>query len=155
LCRQIGVIDRGDSLSAAPVLLLIRGIPASVVFLYAILHIVSLRDVGRLVGPSDNGSGVDNRWRPLRTVLIGDLGAELGGDARIIDADFLLDNAVVPDGMKVELAWSRDGDQVSAAVIIERDVLRLMDVANPMPKAFEKPELVAYVEAKGEIPRVV
>ena len=132
-------------MNTAPVLLLIAGIPASVVFLYAILHIVSLRDVGRLVGPSDNGSGVNNRWHPLRTVLIGDLGSELGGDVRIIDADFLPDNAVVPDGMKVELAWSRDGDQVSAAVIIERDVQRLMDVANPMPKAFEKPELVANV----------
>jgi hypothetical protein len=29
-----------------------------------------------------------------------------------------------------------------------------MDVANPMPKAFEKPELVAYVEAEGRPPRI-
>jgi hypothetical protein len=30
-----------------------------------------------------------------------------------------------------------------------------MDIANPMPQAFEKPELVAHIEAEGKIARVI
>jgi hypothetical protein len=49
-----------------------------------------------------------------------DLGAELGGDIRIIEPDLLLDDALVPDGMEIGFAaWPLDRDQVPAAVIVE------------------------------------
>ncbi len=58
-------------------------------------------------------------------------------------------------GVEVGFAWPGDRNQVPAAVIVKGHVQRLMNVADPMPKALEEPELVAYVEAEGKIPRVV
>jgi hypothetical protein len=40
-------------------------------------------------------------------------------------------------------AWPLDRDQVAAAVIVEGHVQRLMNIANPMPEAFEKPRVWA------------
>ncbi|MGA8772347.1 MAG: hypothetical protein WB610_18480 [Rhodomicrobium sp.] len=52
--------------------------------------------------PSDNGGRADNQRHPARPVFIRDFGTELGGNARVIKPDFLLDDAVVPNGMKIE-----------------------------------------------------
>ena len=104
--------------------------------------------------PSDNGGRADNQRHPARPVFVRDFGTELGGNARVIKPDFLLDDAVVPNGMKIEFAWSCDCDKVPAAVIVEGQQ-RLMNIANPMTQAFEEAELVAHIEAEGQIPRVV
>ena len=47
--------------------------------------------------------------------------------------------------MEVEAALSRDGDQVPAAVIVKGHVQRLVNIANPVPKALKEPKLAAYV----------
>jgi hypothetical protein len=69
--------------------------------------------------------------------------AEHGGDRRVIEPDFLLDNASITDGVKIEPAWPLNGDEVSAAVIIKRYMQGLMNIAHPMAEALEKTELVA------------
>ena len=108
-------------------MLLIDGIPACVVLLDAILDIRPLGDDGGFVSPGDDGRRVEGRRYPAVSVVVGDLGAKLGGDLRIIDSDLLRDNASAPDGVKIVAAWSLNGDEVPVAVIVERDVQRLMN----------------------------
>ena len=111
---------------------------------------------GGFVGPCHNGGYVDYLRQRARPVLVSDLGAELGGNIHIIDADLLLDDASVPDGMEVGFgACPLNRNEVSAAVIVKGYMQGLMNIANPMPKAFKQPKLVAHVEAEGKIPRVV
>ena len=112
--------------------------------------------MAELVGPSDNGRRVDYLRHPTLPVFLRDLSAKLGGNIRVIEPDLLLDDAPVPDSMEVGFgAWPRDRDQVSAAVIVKGDMQRLMDVADPMPKAFKEPKLIAHIEAEGKIAGVV
>lgn len=136
-------------------MLLVGGIPAGVCFLDAILDVRLLGDGRRFVSPGDNGRHVEG-WRyPAFSVVVSNLGAKPGGDGRIIEPDLLFDDASVPDGVKIKAAWPVNGDEVSAAVIVERDVERLVNVAHPMTKALEETELVAHVETEGKIARVV
>jgi hypothetical protein len=57
--------------------------------------------------------------------------------------------------MEVLPAGTLDRDQVPAAIIIEGDMQRLMNVADPMPEAFEEPKLVAQVQTERQVARVV
>jgi hypothetical protein len=91
----------------------------------------------RIRWPSNNGGRVNNRRHPSRTILIGDLCAELGGYIRIIELDLLFVDAIVPRGVKVHLAKPGYCDQVPAVIIVEGHVQRLMNIANPVTEAFE------------------
>jgi len=46
-------------------------------------------------------------------------------------------------------------DQVATAIIVKGHMQGLMDVADPMPQAFEEPKLVANVEAQSKVPCVI
>ena len=52
-------------------------------------------------------------------------------------------------------AWPLNRNEVAAAVIVEGHMQGLMHVTHPMPKTFEKPELIAHVETEGKIARIV
>ena len=56
---------------------------------------------------------------------------------------------------KVQPALTRDRDKVPASIVVKGDMQWLMDIADPMPQAFEEPDLIAHVEAQGKVPRVV
>ena len=103
--------------------------------MHAILNIGLLGNGRGLIGPRDNSRHVEGRRCPSSPVIVGDLSAELRGDICVIESDFLLDDALVPDGMKVRFAWPLDRNQVATPIIVKRDVLRLMNIANPMSKA--------------------
>ena len=93
-----------------------------------------------LVGPPDNSRHIDGRRYPSPSIIIGDFSAKLGGNIRVIEPDLLLDDASVPDGMEIGFgACPLNRNEVSAAVIVEGHMQGLMDVANPMPEAFEEP----------------
>jgi len=55
-------------------------------------------------GPRDNGRRVDYRRYPARPIFVREFGAQLHGDTRIIEPDLLLDDAIVPDRVKIEFA---------------------------------------------------
>ena len=108
-----------------------------------------------LVGPPDNSRHVDGRRNPSRPVFIGNLGTERR-HIRVIEPDLVLNDAGVPNSMKIGFgACPLNRNEVSAAVIVEGHMQGLMDVANPMPEAFEEPKLIAHIETEGEIACVV
>lgn len=118
-------------------------------------HPVCGRSLRIFVGPGCNRCRVDNVRDPALPVVGGDFGSKRAGDNLVIKAKFLLDNAPVPNGMETGPALSVDGDQVAAAVVVEGDVQGLMDISNPVAKAFEKAKLVADVEAEGKVAGVI
>ncbi len=57
--------------------------------------------------------------------------------------------------MKIPPALPLDCNQIAATVIVEGHMQGLMDVADPMPKTFEEPKLIAHIEAQCKVPRVI
>ena len=50
--------------------------------------------------------------------------------------------ARISGGMQIGAAFSRHQDVVSASIVFERDVKRLMDVADPVAEKFQRCELL-------------
>jgi hypothetical protein len=68
--------------------------------------------------------------------------AELGGDVSDVSPELPLNDARIPDGMEVVSAWSLFNNGVASAVVCERHMERLVDIAHPMAEEFQRREPV-------------
>ena len=57
--------------------------------------------------------------------------------------------AGIPGGMQIGAAFSRHQDVVSASIVSERDVKRLMDISDPVAEKFQRCELLRLARAGG------
>ena len=84
-----------------------------------------------------------------------DFASERRRDGHLIGADLLLDDAHVPNEVQAADACARGVDEIGALIVLERDVKRLMKVANPMPEALEQPQPFAGILGRGKLAGVV
>ena len=92
----------------------------------------SLRDCKRFVGPVARYGSI-----PARFHLRSNDCQEIGGRLQCIGTDRVLNEAIVPDRVKVSGTLPACSDGVAASVIEKRNVQRLVNIADPMSQRFQ------------------
>src|SRR5262249_39587216 len=95
------------------------------------------------------------RRGPLFLVCLRERVKELPGSRRYVVSDRVEDQAIVPGGMKIWRAFTGHVDVVAAAVILEGNVQRLMNVANPMAEELQCRQLFIIISRRRQLFRVL
>jgi hypothetical protein len=70
--------------------------------------------------------------------------------------DLLFDDALLPGPMDIACAQGRHQDRIITAlvVVLEREMLRLVDITGPVGGAFLQATLIADIAGEGEVPHI-
>jgi hypothetical protein len=109
------------------------------------------RDCKRLIRPRGDACGVDACRHQSRPVGSGNLGAQLDRDGFGIVADLFGEDAAVPEAVEIAATGPSTSRLLPPWSSSNETMQRLVDVAEPVPKALQERQLVLVLGARSRM----